>query len=195
MTFKSAVILPQMHENFKSCKLAPKGVLSIGEMIDLEKQFHELAVYRQLQQTQRALDQCNKRTEKVGLYLSAGQIERLASSRFSALQKTGRMEFGEGILPKLIHRFLDSPYLIQSTYEQTLTELQELFYELKNETKDRLSDDELLTAMRAIFDGRAQGSVEFIAGQSLEALTQAARGEHMNNMYDSAWMDWEEEDE
>ena len=74
-------------------------------------------------------------------------MERLAASRFSALKKTGRIEFGEGILPKLIQRFLDSPYLIQNTYEETLTQLQELFYELKNETKEHLSDDELLTAI------------------------------------------------
>lgn len=38
-----------------------------------------------------------------------------------------------------------------------------LFYELKNETRDRLGDDALIAAMAARFNGEAGGSPEALA--------------------------------
>ena len=150
--------------------------------------FELTPLFLQKKQTETALVQCNQITQKVGLLLSDTQIQALAEQRIQALAHTGRVEFGPGILQTLIYRFYDSPYLTQVNYEQTIVELQELFYTFKNETKDRLSDDELLGVMKAIFDGKAQGSVEYLSGVLSDDLFQIA-------LDLDAGSDWRPEDE
>ncbi len=151
--------------------------------------FELIPLLMQRKQTEATLVQCNQITQKIGLSLSAAQIRTLAEQRIQTLARTGRMEFGPGILQPLIYRFYDSPYLTQASYEETILELQELFYTFKNETKDRLSDDELLGVMKALFDGKAQGSVEYLSGVSASRLFQIARDLAMGS-------DWRpEEDE
>ena len=121
------------------------------------------------------LRDCNLFTGRFGLSLSEEQIESLVTRRFGALRDTGRVEFGEGILKKLIYAFCDSPYLFQESYEDTLLELQDSFYYFKGEAEERFSDDELLGFMKQVFDGPAQGSLEYLTGTSLEQLCRDAR--------------------
>ena len=121
------------------------------------------------------LRECNELTARFGLTLSEAQIQRLVEHRFDALRETGRIEFGEGILKKLICSFCDSPYLTQETFEETIIELQESFYYFKNESMDRISDDELIDFMSIVYNGRAQGSLEYLSGTSLVELCSYAR--------------------
>ena len=130
---------------------------------------------------------CSRVTERAGLTLSEGEITRLLERRAAALRDTGRVEFGEGILPKLIYAFYDSPWLAPDNYADTLAELQDLFYYYKNESLGRLTDDALLAAMRKAFDGPAQGSLEYLGGTALERLCR----EGMARLYPDA----REEDE
>ena len=58
------------------------------------------------------IKKCNELTRKFGVSLSDEAIERLINKRFEALKNTGRIEFDEGILKKLIEAFCDSPYII-----------------------------------------------------------------------------------
>ncbi len=109
-----------------------------------------------------ALLACNAHTERWGLALSAGEIAGLVAARRVVLQDTGRVEPGAGVLPRIIDAFCDSPYLARTTYADTLGALQDLFYAFKNDTEDSLTDEELIDAMAAIFNGRAQGSLEYL---------------------------------
>jgi len=129
----------------------------------------------QLAQTVRELAESNRMSGRYGLTLTPEQMRSLAERRGEALRNTGRVEFGGGMLRDLIHAFCDSPNLIQTEYEAVLTELQDLFYEFKNETEDRLSDEELLHAMRSVFD-RTGGSLERLAETSPGDLERLARG-------------------
>lgn len=126
-------------------------------------------------QTLAKLEQCNEISGQYGLRLSRRQMQALLQHRTQTLAKTGRVEFGESILPKLIYAFCDSPYLLQQHYEETLMELQELFYFFKGEAAETLSDDELVEYMKVVFNGKAQGSLEYLAGTSLEQLCRRAR--------------------
>ena len=116
------------------------------------------------------LQKCNELSVKFGLTLTDAQIQNLMERRFEALKSTGRIEFGEGILKKLIYAFCDSPYILQEDYENTLIELQDSFYYFKNESKDLISDDELIEFMKELFDGRAKGSLDYLTGASLTDL-------------------------
>jgi hypothetical protein len=129
----------------------------------------ELAVSR------RELERSRQVLAQYGLALSDGEIRELAARHADALRETGRVEFGGGILPKLLAAFASSPYLRHDNCGETAAELQELFYAFKNECGERLSDDELLAAMRTAFDGPAGGAAEYLAGVSLAELCRAAR--------------------
>lgn len=120
------------------------------------------------------LERYNRRSEPYGLTLSESALQRLLLLRAEVLQQTGRIELGGGVLEKLIIAFCDSPYVVQSKYEDTLAELQELFYYFKNECRDLVTDDELLDAMRLIFNSVAHGSVEYLGDIDWETMYRVA---------------------
>ena len=128
----------------------------------------------QLQQTVNALAQCNDRTARFGLSLTAREMEELAWERFAALRAVGRVEFGGGILPALIDAFCDSAYLQQTAYAETICTLQEIFYAQKGACW--LSDAELLVAMRRVYDELAGGDAAFLADVPPVALRRIAAG-------------------
>ena len=136
---------------------------------------HWLSELTQLRQQKNAaaLERYNCWSEPFGLVLSEDSFERLLRHRTEVLKQYGRIEFGEGVIGKLIAAFCDSPYMIQACYEETLLELQELFYFFKNECHDLVSDDELLGAMRIIYD-LAAGSIEYLSGIDWETMYQVA---------------------
>ncbi|UZT81443.1 DUF6323 family protein [Caproicibacterium sp. BJN0003] len=121
------------------------------------------------------MQDCNQITERFGLSLSDKQIQNLEEHRIKALQNTGRIEFGEGILKKLAYAFCDSPFLLPNSYEETLIELQDLFYYFKTESMERISDDELIEAMKEIYNGKAQGSLSYLSQTALEDLCRNLR--------------------
>lgn len=133
-------------------------------------------VRQQLSATVQELSACNQISARYGLSLSRPQMEALAVHRLDTLKNTGRVEFGGGVLKKLVEAFCDSPYVMQDEYESTLEELQELFYHFKNESAEQISDEELIDVMKTVFNGRAQGSLEYLAGTALEDLCRTARG-------------------
>jgi hypothetical protein len=121
------------------------------------------------------LRDCNDLTVRYGLYFSEEQMQNLAKRRFKSLRDTGRIEFGQGILKKLVTEFCDSPYITQENYEDTILELQDSFYYFKNESMDRISDEELIAFMKRHFDGICQGSLDYLNGTSLEDLCRNTR--------------------
>lgn len=120
-------------------------------------------------------EQCNALAARCGLELSEAQFLALEEQRLQALREAGRVEFGVGILPELVHAFCDSPYLGQREWPAALAQLTELFYHFKNQCGDALSDGELTAAMRAAFNGPAHGSLAYLADTSLEALCRLLR--------------------
>lgn len=127
----------------------------------------------QVVRVKKELEKCNQVSERFGLSLSQQQMEWLMQNRYESLKSTGRIEFGEGIISKLVFTFCDSSYLNQEEYAELLMELQELFYTLKRETLEQLTDDELLCAMRIIFD-HSGGSLEHLRSIDRETLYRIA---------------------
>ena len=85
------------------------------------------------------------------------------------------MEFGKGVLEKLVYAFCDSDYIYQENYAETLARLQDIFYLYKNESMDELTDDELIDVMREAFDGECQGSLEYLEETCLEKFAREIR--------------------
>lgn len=134
-------------------QLVPAGVQRTRALAAMEKSGAMAAVY--------------------GLTLKPGDMRMLAEKQVESLRATGRVEFGEGPYGRLIAAFCDSPYLSQATYAETLAALCELFYQFKSESADRWSDDELVEAMKSLFDGVCHGAVEGVADSLWQALHDA----------------------
>lgn len=107
---------------------------------------------------------CNKYTSKYGLTLSDNDIGNILKKREETLKNTGRIEFREGIIDKLIKEFCDSQYIAKENYMATLYKLVDIFYEYKNETMDLITDDELIKFMKKSFEGVAGGDLEYLSG-------------------------------
>lgn len=144
-----------------------------GDWMD-DNIFSMIVVGQQKQELQKVVA-CNEYTQKFGVCLSEQEAIQLLQSRKENLREQERIEFGEGILSKLIFNFCDSPYIYQDNYLETIEALQEIFYLYKNESLDELSDDELITYMKVQFDGDCQGSLEFLEDTSLEKFCREIR--------------------
>ena len=117
----------------------------------------------------------NEYTCGFGLSLSEQDIEELLIIRRESLEEHQRVEFGKGVLEKLIYAFCDSAYVYQENYADTLSRLQDIFYLYKNESMDELTDDELIDYMRKSFDETCQGSLEYLEETCLEEFARKIR--------------------
>lgn len=117
-----------------------------------------------------AIIKCNEITARYGLELSNAEAAELVETRAEALKSNGRIEFGGGIIDKLIKQFCDSPFILQSNYVNILHDLIETFYYFKNESIDKISDEELISLMKKYFDVNCHGAVELLQSRDLETL-------------------------
>jgi len=141
----------------------------------MEKNLLDLLLLGQQKADLQIIKECNQYTQRFGLMLSDTNVLDLLHSRREVLKEEERIEFQGGILSKLIYEFCDSPYIYQDNYVDTLEELQRIFYLYKNESLDELSDDELITFMKAHFDGICQGSLEHLEDTCLYQLCRKGR--------------------
>jgi len=117
----------------------------------------------------------NDITERYGLRLNEQQVVELLETRSYSLEGTGRVEFGSGVIGKLIETFRDSPYIWQENYAETMNDLVEMFYYYKSETLDLISDDDLIEFMKNCFDGKCRGSLELLKCRELDNMARSVR--------------------
>ena len=118
---------------------------------------------------------CNEISSRFGLSLTTEESKALLVERKNNLKFQERIEFEEGIIPKLIFAFCDSQYVEQDEYMATLIRLQDIFYLFKNETLDEVSDDELIEYMKKCFEGVCQGSLSHLEDTCLSTFARDVR--------------------
>lgn len=123
---------------------------------------------------------CNEETEKYGLLLTEQQALALSQTCIASLKENQRIEFGSGIVDKLIRAVCDSPYITQEIYEETLHELIHLFYDLKSNTWDSVSDYELIDFIQAAFNGCCHGSMDLLIEKSMQLAEHIHCGKNMD---------------
>ena len=131
---------------------------------------------------------CNTITADYSLVLSEEQALELVETRSYSLKNVGRIEFGGGIIEKVILTFANSPYISQYRYAEIVNELVEIFYYFKNETLDLMSDDDLIGYMKKYFDGVCQGSLNQLKDRELERMAKNVRlglDPDYNDLYDT----------
>lgn len=117
----------------------------------------------------------NQYTERFGLILSQQDAQMILDNRKTALQEQRRVEFGEGIVPKIIFEFCDSDYIDQSNYVDTIIRLQEIFYLYKNEMNDEITDDELIQLMKEQYEMQCHGDLDYLESTCLSDFARVIR--------------------
>ena len=117
----------------------------------------------------------NEYAEQFGLSLSHQDAQLILENRKMALREQRRVEFGEDIVPKIIHAFCDSDYLDQNHYVDTIIRLQEIFYLYKNEMNDEITDDELIHLMKKQYERICFGDLDYLESTCLSDFAQAIR--------------------
>jgi len=117
----------------------------------------------------------NEKTEQYGLVLSSADASALVQTRNEVLSANGRIEVGSATIGKLVDAFCDSAYINQREYTAIMHALIEIFYNAKNETLDRISDDELIDFMKYSFETSCGGSLDLLAGRELNKLAENLR--------------------
>jgi len=139
--------------------------------------FGEKASQMQLRAAAQELESCNKVTQRYGITLSPQDIQALVVGRVDALQETERVEFGRGVAKDLVLAFSSSVYVAQSSFVQTVLELQDLFYLFKNESNEQIPDDDLIATMRSLYDDVAQGDMQRLTEALFDGLGRHLREE------------------
>lgn len=104
----------------------------------------------------------NKATSNYHNSLTLLEIKEVIKERDNTLTHYGLVELGIDVLRKLMKSFSSSPYIIQEDYMETLIELQEVFYFVKRETDDKLSDDMLIELLVKTFNNDCRGSLDLL---------------------------------
>ena len=117
----------------------------------------------------------NQTTKQYGLSLTEEEAKLIVTERVNTLKVQKRVEFGEGITPKIIFEFCDSDFIDQNNYVETIIRLQEIFYLFKNEMEDEITDDELLHLMKEQYELICFGDLDYLEGTCLNIFSQAIR--------------------
>ncbi len=167
----------------------------------MENQFQFLPAMLLTQQTTAVLRECNNYTARYGLQLKEEEIQQLIENRKEVLRLTGRIEFGGGVIQKIVMEFADSAYINQQDYVEILMELQECFYYYKTEALEDLTDDELIKIMKLYFEEVCQGDIQLLQSTMLENYCRDIRYgkkeyQDLNGYEDdyTDFMDWDGEE-
>jgi len=133
--------------------------------------------HMQLAKTAGELESCNREIARWGLSLTAEDIRVLVAGRLEALEVSARVEFGGGVAQQIVLAFAGSPFVSQDSFVRTVLELQELFYDFKNESLEQIPDEDLIAKMRALFDDPSQGDLGYLAEALFEGLARHVRDE------------------
>lgn len=101
--------------------------------------------------------------------LTQKEAYELAADEASAYNDSGRVFFGESVLPMMISAFSHSSYLPKEQAE-FFAELVEIFAYIKNETHDNLSDRAVIAKMYALWEQKSGGSLEMLRSLIEEEL-------------------------
>jgi hypothetical protein len=104
----------------------------------------------------------NDESREFGLVLTPQEAVQILEARNRSLQQLGRIELGIGVSQSIIHGFCNSSYIAPEDYVVTLNELHEIFYYMKNETEDKIGDDQLIKTMKDYFEGSCGGSLDLL---------------------------------
>lgn len=103
----------------------------------------------------------NDESSAYGLILTPQDVEEIIKSRGYSLKNYGRIDLNMDVTKKLINKIYTSQYTDKNDYVEIINDLQDIFYYLKNETLDEISDNEIIDIIVEFYE-KTSGRIENI---------------------------------
>lgn len=117
----------------------------------------------------------NSTTQKHGLILTETIAKEIVAARQKALKENDRIDFSADTTTRLVKAFSQSYYIAQETFSEMIGEMIDLFYFLKNEINDVLSDDDMISEMLIVFNDYCAGEMELMQNKGAEIIIRKYR--------------------
>lgn len=114
----------------------------------------------QITQENEILD-LNEKSQIYGLTLNKEDVKEIINSRDNTLKSYGRIELDIGITKMIIENLYKSQYTDKDDYVYAINDLHEVFYYLKNETLDQISDIEIIDIIDEVYNN-CSGRVDIV---------------------------------
>lgn len=117
----------------------------------------------------------NEKAMKYGLALSESDAGMLVQADRESVESQDRVAIGRSVTIKIIEKFMQSTYICQNKYAETIAGLTDIFYDVKEESLDMLTDDEIINIMYDFFEHESGGDLELLRSRDLENLCRKIR--------------------
>ena len=107
----------------------------------------------------------NRELSENNLHLTETQAREIAETRLTALRQNSRIEIGMGATTRIIKKFSSSAYVTNQNLPEIINFLCDIFYFLKTETRDSISDTELIDKLFDKFETDCAGSTEHLSDE------------------------------
>ena len=115
----------------------------------------------------------NAKANNYGLVITENIAREIAVYRSKALIENERVEINSDAISRLTSAFLETRYINQEDFADTMGEIIDLFYLIKTETENTISDDDLISEMLKIFVETCFGSLEIMKSKGLEKILRS----------------------
>lgn len=109
----------------------------------------------------------NEESKEYGLTLSESDVKDIITSRNYTLKGYGRIELDIKTTKQLIENIYKSQFTNINDYLETINDMQEIFYYLKNETDDKICDDEIIELLDELYE-KFSGNLDNVRGEADE---------------------------
>ena len=103
----------------------------------------------------------NEKSQMYGLSLNKEDVKEIINSRDNTLKSYGRIELDISITKMIIENLYKSQYTDKDDYVYVINDLHEVFYYLKNETLDQISDIEIIEIIDEIYNN-CSGRIDIV---------------------------------
>ncbi|MCC3671213.1 DUF6323 family protein [Terrisporobacter mayombei] len=94
----------------------------------------------------------NEESSVYGLILTSENVEEIIKSRGYSLKTYDRIDLNMDATKKIINKIYISQYTDKDDYVEIINDLQDIFYYLKNETLDKISDNEIIDIIGEFYE-------------------------------------------
>ncbi|VFC58269.1 Uncharacterised protein [Clostridioides difficile] len=134
-------------------------------------------INRNLKEIERnKLFETNIESRDYGLTLSESDVKDIINFRDNTLKGYGRIELDIKVTKQLIENIYTSQYTNMDNYLETINDMQEIFYYLKNETDDKICDDEIIEILDELYE-KFSGNINNVRGEADEFVKKFKFGE------------------
>lgn len=118
----------------------------------------------------RSIVDLNAKANNYGLTITENIAKEISLRRREALNENERFEFKSDAITRLTSAFLETRYINQDEFAYIIGEIIDIFYYLKNETENTISDDDLISEMLDTFTHLCFGSIEQMQSKGIEKI-------------------------